>query len=216
LRIPKNAVNFKGTKDGIIALIDLSYSFNTVIKAIEKKISEREDFFRGGTIKFLPTIGTLTDLEKSEIENLLQDKFNINSEFIMKEDFEKRKIGEEKRISEKEFLIVRKILRSGQSIEFHGNVILIGDVNEGAEIKVGGSLFVFGILRGNVTAGLETGKDAIVVATSLKPKRLQIGNFILNEDISKRRKEIVSVALVENENIVIYPYKSMLKLWKSF
>lgn len=212
MRIPKNAVNFKGTKDGIIALIDLSYSFNTVIKAIEKKISEREDFFRGGTIKFLPTIGTLTDLEKSEIENLLQDKFNINSEFIMKEDFEKRKIGEEKRISEKEFLIVRKILRSGQSIEFHGNVILIGDVNEGAEIKVGGSLFVFGILRGSVTAGLETGKDAIVVATSLKPKRLQIGNYILNEDISKRRKEIVSVALVENENIVIYPYKSMLKL----
>ncbi|HOC52194.1 MAG TPA: septum site-determining protein MinC [Caldisericia bacterium] len=212
MRIPKNAVNFKGTKDGIIALIDLSYSFNTVIKAIEKKISEREDFFRGGTIKFLPTIGTLTDLEKSEIENLLQDKFNINSEFIMKEDFEKRKIGEEKRISEKEFLIVRKILRSGQSIEFHGNVILIGDANEGAEIKVGGSLFVFGILRGSVTAGLETGKDAIVVATSLKPKRLQIGNYILNEDISKRRKEIVSVALVENENIVIYPYKSMLKL----
>ena len=216
MRIPKNAVNFKGTKDGIIALIDLSYSFNTVIKAIEKKISEREDFFRGGTIKFLPTIGTLTDLEKSEIENLLQDKFNINSEFIMKEDFEKRKIGEEKRISEKEFLIVRKILRSGQSIEFHGNVILIGDVNEGAEIKVGGSLFVFGVLRGSVMAGIDSGKDAIVVATNLKPERLQIGDFILNEDISKRRKEIVSVALVENENIVIYPYKSMLKLWKSF
>jgi len=212
LRIPKNAVNFKGTKDGIIALIDLSYSFNTVIKAIEKKISEREDFFRGGTIKFLPTIGTLTDIEKSEIENLLQNKFNINSEFIMKEDFEKRKIGEEKRISEKEFLIVRKILRSGQSIEFHGNVILIGDVNEGAEIKVGGSLFVFGILRGNVIAGLETRKDAIVVATNLKPERLQIGDYILNEDISKRKRETVSVALVENENIVIYPYKSIFKL----
>jgi len=130
----------------------------------------------------------------------------------MKEDFEKRKIGEEKRISEKEFLIVRKILRSGQSIEFHGNVILIGDVNEGAEIKVGGSLFVFGILRGSVTAGLETRKDAIVVATNLKPERLQIGDYILNEDISKRKRETVSVALVENENIVIYPYKSMFKL----
>ncbi len=212
MRIPKNAVNFKGTKDGIIALIDLSYSFNTVIKAIEKKISEREDFFRGGTIKFLPTIGTLTEIEKTEIENLLQNKFNINSEFIMKEDFEKRKIGEEKKISEKEFLIVRKILRSGQSIEFHGNVILIGDINEGAEIKVGGSLFVFGVLRGSVMAGIDSGKDAIVVATNLKPERLQIGDFILNEDISKRRRETVSVALVENENIVIYPYKSMFKL----
>jgi len=49
-------------------------------------------------------------------------------------------------------------------------------------------VFLFWNFKRNVTAGLETGKDAIVVATSLKPKRLQIGNFILNEDISKRRK----------------------------
>jgi septum site-determining protein MinC len=212
LRIPKNAVNFKGTKDGIIALIDLSYSFNTVIKAIEKKISEREDFFKGGKIKFLPTIGSLTENEKNEIGILLQNKFNIKSEFIVREDIEKRKMHEERKISDKEFLIVRKILRSGQSIEFQGNLILIGDVNEGAEIKVGGSLFVFGILRGSVMAGLETGKDAIVVATNLKPEKLQIGNYLLNEDLSKRRRDTISIALVEEDNIVIYPYKSMFKI----
>jgi len=212
LRIPKNAVNFKGTKDGIIALIDLSYSFNTVIKAIEKKISEREDFFKGGKIKFLPTIGSLTENEKNEIGILLQNKFNIKSEFIVREDIEKRKMHEERKISDKEFLIVRKILRSGQSIEFQGNLILIGDVNEGAEIKVGGSLFVFGILRGSVMAGLETGKDAIIVATNLKPEKLQIGNYLLNEDLSKRRRDTISIALVEEDNIVIYPYKSMFKI----
>lgn len=212
MRIPKNAVNFKGTKDGIVALIDLSYSFNTVIKAIEKKISEREDFFKGGKIKFLPTIGTLTEDEKNEIGKLLLNKFKIESEFIMREDVEKRKVHEEKKISDKEFLIIRRILRSGQSIEFHGNVILIGDVNEGAEIKVGGSLFVFGILRGSVTVGLETGKDAIVVATNLKPEKLQIGNFILNENLSKRKRDTISIALIEEDNIVIYPYKSMFKL----
>lgn len=212
MRIPKNAVNFKGTKDGIIALIDLSYSFNTVIKAIEKKISEREDFFRGGKIKFLPTIGSLTENEKDEIDKLLQNKFNIKSEFIMREDIEKRKKYEEKKISDKEFLIVRKILRSGQSIEFHGNLILIGDVNDGAEIKVGGSLFVFGILRGSVLAGLETGKEAIVVATKFKPKRLQIGNYILNESLLKRRRDTITIALVEEDNIVIYPYKSIFKI----
>lgn len=212
MRIPKNAVNFKGTKDGIIALIDLSYSFNTVIKAIEKKISEREDFFKGGKIKFLPTIGSLTENEKNEIGILLQNKFNIKSEFIVREDIEKRKMHEERKISDKEFLIVRKILRSGQSIEFQGNLILIGDVNEGAEIKVGGSLFVFGILRGSVMAGLETGKDAIIVATNLKPEKLQIGNYLLNEDLSKRRRDTISIALVEEDNIVIYPYKSMFKI----
>lgn len=211
MRIPKNAVNFKGTKDGIIALIDLSYSFNTVIKAIEKKISEREEFFKGGKIKFLPTIGTLTENEKSEISNLLKNKFNIESEFIIKEDIVKKKTHEEKKISD-EFLIVRKILRSGQSIDFSGNVILIGDVNEGAEINVGGSLFVFGILRGSVKTGLEIGNNAIVVATNLKPERLQIGNYILNEDLSKKRKETISIALVEEDRIVVYPYKSFFKI----
>lgn len=212
MRIPKNAVNFKGTKDGIVALIDLSYSFNTVIKAIEKKISEREEFFRGGKIKFLPTIGSLTKEEELEIQTLLKNKFEIESEFVRKEEIEKRKFYEEKRISDKEFLIVRKILRAGQSLEFHGNVILIGDVNEGAEIKVGGSLFVFGVLRGSVFVGMNTGKEAIVVATNLRPKRLQIGEFVLNEDISKRRKEIASIALVENENIVVYPYKNLFNI----
>ncbi|MGQ9845082.1 MAG: septum site-determining protein MinC [Caldisericia bacterium] len=211
MKIPKNAVNFKGTKDGIIALIDLSYSFNTVIKAIEKKISEREEFFKGGKIKFLPIIGTLTENEKSEIGNLLKNKFNIMSEFIIKEDVIKKKVHEEKKI-DNEFLIVRKILRSGQSIEFNGNVILIGDVNEGAEIKVGGSLFVFGILRGSVKAGLEIENNAIVVATNFKPERLQIGNYVLNEDLSKKRKETIYIALVEEDKIVVYPYKSFFKI----
>lgn len=211
MRIPKNAVNFKGTKDGIIALIDLSYSFNTVIKAIEKKILEREEFFKGGKIKFLPTIGTFTENEKSEIVYLLKNRFNIESEFIIKEDVIKKKVYEKKKIGN-EFLIVRKILRSGQSIEFNGNLILIGDVNDGAEIKVGGSLFVFGVLRGSVKAGLEIGNNAIVVATNLKPERLQIGKYVLNEGLSKRRKETISIALVEEDKIVIYPYKTFFRI----
>ncbi len=212
MRIPKNAVIFKGTKDGIIAVIDLSYSFNTIIKAIEKKILEREDFFRGGKIKFLPAIGSLNENEKDEVRNLLKNKFNIECDFIMKEEIEKRKIYEEKKITNKDFLIVRKILRSGQSLEFNGNVILIGDVNEGAEVKVGGSLFVFGILRGSVYAGLETDKDAIVVATNLRPKILQIGKYTYNNENNKKRKEITSIALIENDKIVIYPYKSVYTL----
>lgn len=212
MRIPKNAVIFKGTKDGIIVILDLSYSFNTIIKAIEKKFSEREEFFKGGKIKFLPKIGSLNENEKEKIRNLLKNNFNIECDFIIREEIEKRQIYEEKKITNKEFLIVRKILRSGQSLEFNGNVILIGDVNEGAEIKVGGSLFVFGILRGNVYAGLDSDKDAIVVATNLKPKILHIGKYIYSGENNKKRKEVASIALIENEKIVIYPYKSIFTL----
>lgn len=208
MRIPKNAVNFKGTKDGIVAYIDLSYSFNTILKALEKKISEREEFFRGGSIKFFPVTGSFSENEISEIKNLMANKFDIDCEFFEKEEKEVASKKDKKMIL-KDFLVIKRILRSGQTLNYSGNIILIGDVNEDAEIVSGGSLFVFGSLRGSVIAGKEIGEEAIVVATNLRPKRLQIGEIVLDENISKRRKEVASIALVENGKIVIYPYKNL-------
>ncbi len=209
MRIPKNAVNFKGTKDGIVAYVDLSYSFNTILKALEKKISEREDFFRGGSIKFFPVTGTFSENEIYEIKNLMENKFDIDCEFFEKEGEVQVSYEKDKKMILKDFLVIKRILRSGQTLNYSGNIILIGDVNEDAEISVGGSLFVFGSLRGSVTAGRDSGEDAIVVATNLRPKRLQIGDIVLEEDISKRRKEVASIALVENGKILIYPYKNL-------
>lgn len=209
MRIPKNAVNFKGTKDGIVAYVDLSYSFNTILKALEKKISEREDFFRGGSIKFFPVTGNFSENEIYEIKNLMENKFDIDCEFFEKEEEVQVTSEKDKKMILKDFLVIKRILRSGQTLNYSGNIILIGDVNEDAEISAGGSLFVFGSLRGSVIAGRDSGEDAIVVATNLRPKRLQIGDIVLEEDISKRRKEVASIALVENGKIVIYPYKNL-------
>lgn len=217
MRIPKNAIYFKGTKDGIIAYIDLSYSFNTILKALEKKISEREDFFRGGSIKFFPVTGTFSEKEINEIKDLMENKFDIDCEFVEREVVQEKSIEKDKKFILKDFLIMKRILRSGQKLNYSGNIILIGDVNEDAEIVAGGSLFVFGSLRGSVIVGRDTGEDAIVVATNLRPKRLQIGDFVLEEDISKRRKEVASIAMVENGKIVIYPYKNLFRwLWKIY
>ncbi|MCX8094701.1 MAG: hypothetical protein N3D74_00710 [Caldisericia bacterium] len=209
MRIPKNAVNFKGTKDGIVAYIDLSYSFNTILKALEKKISEREDFFRGGSIKFFPITGSFSDREIFEIKSLMENKFDIDCEFFEKEEEVQLSAEKDKKMILRDFLVIKRILRSGQILNYSGNIILIGDVNEDAEIISGGSLFVFGSLRGSVIAGRDIGEDAIVVATNLRPKRLQIGDIVLDDDVSKRRKEVASIALVENGKIVIYPYKNL-------
>ncbi|MBC7194848.1 MAG: hypothetical protein H5U37_04250 [Caldisericia bacterium] len=211
MRIPKNAVNFKGTKDGIIAYVDLSYSFNTILKALEKKISEREDFFRGGSIKFFPITGSFSENEIYEIRNLMENKFDIDCEFFEREEEKEKLVEKDKKFILKDFLVIKRILRSGQTLNYSGNIILIGDVNEDAEISAGGSLFVFGSLRGSVIAGRDSGEEAIVVATNLRPKRLQIGDIVLEEDISKRRKEVASIAMVENGKIVIYPYKNLFR-----
>ncbi|MBF4694869.1 septum site-determining protein MinC [Fusibacter ferrireducens] len=69
-------------------------------------------------------------------------------------------------------------LRSGSSVEFPGNVIVIGDVNPGAEIIAEGNIVVMGKLLGFVHAGSAGNDEAVVIANILKPTQIRISKFI--------------------------------------
>jgi len=94
-----------------------------------------------------------------------------------------------------EAVLVRRTLRSGRSVRHGGHVIVIGDVNPGAEIVAGGNVVVWGRLRGVVHAGAPfttlqgsstDGDDgAVVCALDLSPTQLRIARYIA---ISPARK----------------------------
>ena len=71
-------------------------------------------------------------------------------------------------------IVVRRTLRSGFSLQHSGHVVVIGDVNPGAEIIAGGDVIVWGRLRGMVHAGAEGNEDAVVCALDLSPTQLRI------------------------------------------
>lgn len=75
-------------------------------------------------------------------------------------------------------MIVRRTLRSGYSVRFPGSVIVIGDVNPGAEVIAGGSVVVWGHLRGTVYAGAEGDAGVVVCALDLSPTQLRIGGVL--------------------------------------
>lgn len=75
-------------------------------------------------------------------------------------------------------VLLRRTLRSGFSLKNSGHVIVIGDVNPGAEIIAGGDVVVWGKLRGVVHAGAEGNTDAVVCALDLSPTQLRIAGFI--------------------------------------
>lgn len=75
-------------------------------------------------------------------------------------------------------VLVRRTLRSGQVVQYPGHVVVIGDVNPGAEIIAGGDIVVWGKLRGIVHAGATGDDGAVVCALSLAPLQLRIGNHI--------------------------------------
>lgn len=74
--------------------------------------------------------------------------------------------------------IYRGNLRSGQSIRHAGAVVILGDVNPGAQVISGGDVLVWGRLRGTVHAGAMGDSRAIVAALDFEPVQMRIARHI--------------------------------------
>ena len=114
--------------------------------------------------------------------------------------------SEEPPISED--LVVRRTLRSGQSLRHPGHVVVIGDVNSGAEVVAGGDIVVWGRVRGVVHAGALGDEGAIICALDLAPTQLRIASYIARSPDDKRRKPVPEVASVHDGHIVAESWKS--------
>jgi septum site-determining protein MinC len=72
----------------------------------------------------------------------------------------------------------RGTVRSGQSLEYPGNIVIIGDVNPGAYVVASGDILVMGRLKGVVHAGAEGQEDAVVIGAGFFPSQLRIAQYI--------------------------------------
>ena len=75
-------------------------------------------------------------------------------------------------------LFLVRTLRSGTRIEFPGHVVVLGDVNPGAEIIAEGNVIIWGRLRGMVHAGAKGNKTAVICALDLSPTQLRIAEEV--------------------------------------
>jgi septum site-determining protein MinC len=99
-------------------------------------------------------------------------------------------------------IIIDHTLRNGRTVRNPGNVIVLGDVNPGAEIIAGGNVIVWGKLRGRVHAGANGNEEAVVCALDLAPTQLRIANLISMSPEDKRRKPRPETARVRGGRIV--------------
>ena len=75
-------------------------------------------------------------------------------------------------------LFLNRTLRSGTRIEFAGHVVVLGDVNPGAEIVAEGNVIIWGRLRGMVHAGVKGNRKAVICALDLSPTQLRIAEQV--------------------------------------
>jgi septum site-determining protein MinC len=108
-------------------------------------------------------------------------------------------------------LYINQTLRSGQTITYEGNILIIGDAHPGSEIIAGGDITVWGILGGIAHAGSNGNVTSKVRALKLNAIQLRIAglyarrNDTLNVPYVQKSNEFTpEEALIEDGKIVIY------------
>lgn len=102
-------------------------------------------------------------------------------------------------------LLIDTPVRSGQSIIFpEGDVTVVGSVASGAEVVAGGSIHVYGALRGRAIAGAAGNAGARIFCHKLEAELLAIdGLYKVAEDMSGHLRSKPVQAWLEGDSIII-------------
>lgn len=104
-------------------------------------------------------------------------------------------------------LLIQRTVRSGQKYRYAGTIIVLGDVNPGAELVADGDIIVWGKLRGVVHAGASGNENAMIGALALAPTQLRIGSHIARAPDEKRMTPTpAEIARVKFGQIVVEPW----------
>jgi septum site-determining protein MinC len=98
-------------------------------------------------------------------------------------------------------------VRSGVILDHPGHLVVLGDVNPGAEVRAEGNIIILGRLRGIAHAGI--GRErGFILALRLEPQQLRIGRLVARApDAASSGTEI---AYVTDRSIVVERYAGKL------
>ncbi len=104
------------------------------------------------------------------------DEDETNEEQWEEVDFYETSTNEPIISDTKETTYITQTLRSGQVLEFDGNVVIIGDCHPGSEIRAVGDITVWGVLSGIAHAGYKGNASARIRALKMNAVQLRISN----------------------------------------
>ncbi len=208
-----DGILIKGNKDGINTTININKfaCFEDMLLMLIKKLSKGKHFYKGTT---LIVSMDLKSINKKEVETLKETLLTeIELKDIVLEDIEKeadKVIQKEPKIfsgvNEGRTKFIRKTVRGGQCIKYQGNIVIIGDINSGAEVYASGNVIVLGRIKGKVSAGTNGNSKAVIAAFLLQPEILTIANVIAMSPDDVEKPSYPELAKIKDGSIIVEPY----------
>lgn len=139
-------------------------------------------------------------IENEKIEVIEKSEEELKAEEKLEEliDEENEQVSEKEasvyEISKLPTLYLQQTLRSGQTMSYDGNIVLIGDANPGSEIIAKGDITVWGVLGGIAHAGARGNDWAKIRALKMNAIQLRISGFYA------RRPDTMNIPFIQRSN----------------
>jgi septum site-determining protein MinC len=205
-------VQIKGIRDGLLVSLG-DAAWNVIHQALIERIEQQPAFFQGARLALDVGNQALKSTDLTALRDQLSERgvmlWAVLSNSATTENTAQllglatrihktrpqQELQTARGIDDETALWVNKTIRSGTRIEFAGHIVVFGDVNPGAEVIAGGSVIVWGRLRGVVHAGAQGNRQAVVCALDLSPTQLRVAGEIAvaPERRSKPQPEIVRI-----------------------
>ena len=220
-------MEIKGIKEGILITLAGRVWQEAQTELIEK-IQENQAFFQGARLVLDVGSEVLGSKALEELSAVLAKQdvhlFGVLSQSLVTSEaaqklglvtqldtpihkYEQKLLPLDTALSGEQAVLIHRTMRSGFNVTYSGHVVVLGDVNPGAQIVASGSVVVWGRLRGTVHAGAEGDQTAVVCALDLSPTQLRIATKIATtpQDHAEPKPEIASI--LEGQ-IIAEPWKN--------
>jgi septum site-determining protein MinC len=229
-------IAIKGTRNGLLLTLEPETPFSELLNALSHRLSEAPGFFRGASLALDTRRRDLRISERTQLEELLANYqmsvTSLEQTLVAKQhdpgtiapapDVESNPSIAAEILSEQtqvqidrldprdsdDTLFLRRTIRSGQAIQHASNVVILGDVNPGAEIVASGDIIVWGVLRGMVHAGYPNNGNAIVCSLVLAPVQLRIAHLLSRPPDGYQVQARPEFATIKNGQIVVEAWLS--------
>lgn len=202
----RSCISINLRKDNIVIKVNEEYSQEDIVYALRKKIPDLKKLYQGEHTPIVITGKVLKNKEIDEIQELIKKYLDVQIKFDSPRTLGLHGIvktyNKEIAISETKFH--RGAVRSGQKLEFEGSIVIMGDVNDGAEVIAGDNIVILGALRGLAHAGAKGNVNAIIAASSIDSPQLRIANIIKEREKEEIQEDKKTYAcLDEKGNLVM-------------
>ena len=201
----RNCVSINLRKNEILIKISDEAEQKEIMDSLKKKLPELKKMYKNEKTPITVTGKILKNREIDEIQELIKHNIDVEIDFDMPKSLGlssiKRTFNKEIAISETKFH--KGSLRSGQKLETEGSLVILGDVNSGAEVMASDNIVVLGALRGLAHAGAKGNKQAIISAGLLDTVQIRIANIVKEIDRDEEPLHKQAYVSIIDEQIVI-------------